>query len=90
MHVNVPVFSGEGAHCERNRELCLFVPFIAAVKCMWPDTPANKRRRVFCSKYEGYKDLCHCSKPSAINEGVALVSRNLKIKHHFSLFLLAW
>ena len=67
-----------------------FVALIVAVKCMWPDTPANKRRRVFCSKYEGYKDLCHCSKPSAINEGVALVSKNLKIKHHFSLFLLAW
>ena len=84
MHVNVPVFSGEGAHCKRNRKLCLFVALIAAVKCMWPDTPANKRRRVFCSKYEGYKDLCHCSKPSAINEGVALVSKNEKVKHHFS------
>ena len=27
MHVNVPVFSGEGAHCERNRKLCLFCAF---------------------------------------------------------------
>ncbi|XP_019858766.1 PREDICTED: protein O-linked-mannose beta-1,2-N-acetylglucosaminyltransferase 1-like [Amphimedon queenslandica] len=62
MHVNVPVFNGEGTH---------------SIKCMWPDTPANKRRRVFCSKYEGYKDLCHCSKPSSISEGVPLAGNEV-------------
>lgn len=30
------------------------------VKCSWEDTTANRRRREFCDKYEGYEDVCKC------------------------------
>lgn len=33
------------------------------VDCDWPDTPENRRRKTFCSKYEGYGALCHCANP---------------------------
>ena len=36
---------------------------ITAVECDWPETPANKRRRVFCSQYEGYGAVCNCAAP---------------------------
>lgn len=35
----------------------------SVTECDWPDTTENARRRVFCSKYEGYGSLCHCSAP---------------------------
>ncbi|CAI8010201.1 Protein O-linked-mannose beta-1,2-N-acetylglucosaminyltransferase 1, partial [Geodia barretti] len=34
-----------------------------AVVCDWPDSPENRKRRSFCSRYEGYGSLCHCSNP---------------------------
>ena len=30
------------------------------IKCDWDDSPANKRRREFCDKYEGYSHVCSC------------------------------
>lgn len=33
------------------------------VECDWPETSLNKKRREFCTKYEGYGSLCHCAKP---------------------------
>jgi len=36
------------------------------VKCSWEDTTANRRRREFCDKYEGYGDVCKCEDPVSI------------------------
>lgn len=30
------------------------------VKCDWDDSEANRRRREFCDKYEGYRHVCSC------------------------------
>ena len=30
------------------------------IKCDWDDLPANRRRREFCDKYEGYSHVCSC------------------------------
>ena len=30
------------------------------IKCDWDDSPANRRRREFCDKYEGYSHVCSC------------------------------
>lgn len=35
----------------------------SVTECDWPETTENERRRHFCSKYEGYGSLCHCSDP---------------------------
>lgn len=37
------------------------------VECDWPETKENKKRREFCSKYEGYGSLCHCAKPLSLS-----------------------
>lgn len=29
-------------------------------ECHWEDTEVNKRRKDFCSKYEGYGSICSC------------------------------
>ena len=28
--------------------------------CHWPDSEANRRRKEFCEKYEGYGRVCSC------------------------------
>ncbi len=30
------------------------------VECMWEDSDANRRRREFCDKFDGYRDICKC------------------------------
>lgn len=30
------------------------------VECMWEDSDANRRRKEFCDKFDGYKDICKC------------------------------
>ncbi len=35
----------------------------AAYECDWPATAENIRRKAFCSKYEGYGQLCNCAAP---------------------------
>ncbi|XP_065175092.1 protein O-linked-mannose beta-1,2-N-acetylglucosaminyltransferase 1-like [Sycon ciliatum] len=41
------------------------VSLVASV-CDWAHTPESKRRQQFCSKYEGYFSLCHCTDPSPL------------------------
>ena len=36
------------------------------VECSWEDTIANRRRREFCDKYEGYGDVCRCKLHSLV------------------------
>lgn len=33
---------------------------VEASECQWEDTDANRRRKDFCSKYEGYGSVCSC------------------------------
>ena len=41
--------------------------FHVAMQCDWPETEENARRRSFCSRYEGYGALCHCSNPTPLH-----------------------
>ncbi|XP_064626979.1 protein O-linked-mannose beta-1,2-N-acetylglucosaminyltransferase 1-like isoform X2 [Lineus longissimus] len=36
-------------------------------ECQWPDTAVNKRRREFCSKWEGYGSVCSCKDPAPLD-----------------------
>ncbi|XP_064386754.1 protein O-linked-mannose beta-1,2-N-acetylglucosaminyltransferase 1-like [Halichondria panicea] len=38
----------------------------AAFECDWPATAENIRRKAFCSKYEGYGQLCNCATPISL------------------------
>ncbi|MGH0172419.1 UNVERIFIED_CONTAM: hypothetical protein FKN15_068941 [Acipenser sinensis] len=35
-------------------------------ECLWPDTEMNRRRKIFCSKVEGYGSICSCKDPAPI------------------------
>ncbi|KPP62004.1 Protein O-Mannose beta-1,2-N-acetylglucosaminyltransferase 1-like [Scleropages formosus] len=35
-------------------------------ECHWADTELNRRRKVFCSKVEGYGSICSCKDPAPI------------------------
>lgn len=35
-------------------------------ECHWPDTELNRRRKLFCSKVEGYGSICSCKDPAPI------------------------
>ena len=48
----------------------------SVVDCDWPDTPENRRRKAFCSKYEGYGALCHCANP------LPLIIKAPKVSQH--------
>ena len=30
------------------------------VQCSWENNEANSRRKEFCDKFDGYKDICKC------------------------------
>ena len=34
--------------------------------CNWPNTIENQRRIIFCSQYDGYKDICNCKISNAL------------------------
>lgn len=38
----------------------------AEAECHWADTELNRRRKVFCSKVEGYGSICSCKDPAPI------------------------
>ncbi|XP_036067503.1 protein O-linked-mannose beta-1,2-N-acetylglucosaminyltransferase 1 isoform X2 [Oryzias melastigma] len=35
-------------------------------ECLWADTELNRRRKLFCSKVEGYGSICSCKDPAPI------------------------
>lgn len=35
-------------------------------ECRWADTALNRRRRLFCSRVEGYGSICSCNDPAPI------------------------
>ncbi|XP_062308165.1 protein O-linked-mannose beta-1,2-N-acetylglucosaminyltransferase 1 isoform X1 [Osmerus eperlanus] len=35
-------------------------------ECHWADTDRNRRRKIFCSKVEGYGSICSCKDPAPI------------------------
>ncbi|XP_028300918.1 protein O-linked-mannose beta-1,2-N-acetylglucosaminyltransferase 1 isoform X2 [Gouania willdenowi] len=35
-------------------------------ECQWADTELNRRRKLFCSKVEGYGSICSCKDPAPI------------------------
>ncbi|CAL1591661.1 unnamed protein product [Knipowitschia caucasica] len=35
-------------------------------ECLWADTELNRRRKIFCSKVEGYGSICSCKDPAPI------------------------
>ncbi|KAM8873869.1 protein O-linked-mannose beta-1,2-N-acetylglucosaminyltransferase 1 isoform 2-T2 [Spinachia spinachia] len=35
-------------------------------ECHWPDNELNRRRKLFCSKVEGYGSICGCKDPATI------------------------
>lgn len=35
-------------------------------ECHWADTELNRRRKIFCSKVEGYGSICSCRDPAPI------------------------
>uniref|UniRef100_A0A8C9Y8K3 Protein O-linked-mannose beta-1,2-N-acetylglucosaminyltransferase n=1 Tax=Sander lucioperca TaxID=283035 RepID=A0A8C9Y8K3_SANLU len=42
------------------------VQLTASEECHWTDTELNKRRKLFCSKVEGYGSICSCKDPAPI------------------------
>ena len=64
------------------------VTIFLGVQCKWPQTQNFIRRRSFCSKYEGYKDICDCSNPLILSQGVPLVSIVVNT-NYVSLFALS-
>lgn len=42
------------------------VVFPAEAECHWADTELNRRRKIFCSKVEGYGSICSCKDPAPI------------------------
>lgn len=38
----------------------------AEAECHWADTELNRRRKLFCSKVEGYGSICSCKDPAPI------------------------
>ncbi len=40
---------------------------LTAFECDWPATAENIRRKAFCSKYEGYGQLCDCATPISLS-----------------------
>lgn len=68
------------------------VTVFLGVQCKWPQTQNFIRRKSFCSKYEGYKDICDCSNPLILSQGVPLVSKlvntNFLFLYLFSLVFL--
>lgn len=47
-----------------NRTASIFCP--AEAECHWTDTELNRRRKLFCSKVEGYGSICSCKDPAPI------------------------
>lgn len=44
----------------------VLVPPPAEAECHWADTELNRRRKIFCSKVEGYGSICSCRDPAPI------------------------
>ncbi|XP_059922689.1 protein O-linked-mannose beta-1,2-N-acetylglucosaminyltransferase 1 isoform X2 [Gadus macrocephalus] len=42
------------------------VQLTASEECRWADTELNRRRKLFCSKVEGYGSICSCKDPAPI------------------------
>lgn len=38
----------------------------AEAECHWADTELNRRRKIFCSKVEGYGSICSCKDPAPV------------------------
>ena len=45
----------------------MFVLDISESECDWPDSDINKRRKHFCSKFEGYGSVCSCREPAPLD-----------------------
>lgn len=60
-----PATHGKWANPVTIRTLIKLLPE-NVVECSWEDTIANRRRREFCDKYEGYGDVCRCEDPVSI------------------------
>uniref|UniRef100_A0A3P8QVI5 Protein O-linked-mannose beta-1,2-N-acetylglucosaminyltransferase n=1 Tax=Astatotilapia calliptera TaxID=8154 RepID=A0A3P8QVI5_ASTCA len=42
------------------------VQLTASEECHWADTELNRRRKLFCSKVEGYGSICSCKDPAPV------------------------
>ena len=74
----------------RGYEICLNIYFID-VECEWLQSTANDRRKKFCSKYEGYDELCNCANPfplTSISPVVSCVSTPSLLLYLFPCFYL--
>lgn len=45
-------------------------------ECHWADTELNRRRKLFCSKVEGYGSICSCKDPAPIEFSPDLLPTN--------------
>ncbi|KAF3835559.1 hypothetical protein F7725_028117 [Dissostichus mawsoni] len=45
-------------------------------ECHWADTELNRRRKLFCSKVEGYGSICSCKDPAPIEFSPDPLSNN--------------
>lgn len=58
--------------CGVLKGVVLYIPCVnvalgsAEAECHWADTELNRRRKVFCSKVEGYGSICSCKDPAPI------------------------
>ncbi|XP_051929367.1 protein O-linked-mannose beta-1,2-N-acetylglucosaminyltransferase 1 isoform X2 [Hippocampus zosterae] len=48
------------------RDMWTLVVKKGEAECHWADTEWNRRRKVFCSKVEGYGSICSCKDPAPI------------------------
>lgn len=58
----------------------------AEAECHWADTELNRRRKIFCSKVEGYGSICSCKDPAPIEFNPDPVSHTAG--HHSDCFVI--
>ncbi|KAF7711838.1 protein O-linked-mannose beta-1,2-N-acetylglucosaminyltransferase 1 [Silurus meridionalis] len=63
-HSKSPALSTWGDPVLLKTEVQLTAPEEA--ECHWADTELNRRRKLFCSKVEGYGSICSCKDPAPI------------------------
>lgn len=58
-------------------------------ECHWADTELNRRRKLFCSKVEGYGSICSCKDPAPIEFNPEPVRLHMKHQPLRSVVMMA-
>lgn len=68
--VQLTASEGQPPHLRTHVWLISFVVNVlicpTEAECHWADTELNRRRKIFCSKVEGYGSICSCKDPAPV------------------------